>query len=83
MAARFLEPEGVRDFGQRKGAVDHRVAGHSVDPAGQVQLMPAAADGGRSGRAGVGEVNQRQAVELLVRISLDSFHRRTGIRVVD
>ena len=46
-------------------------------------MMTATADGGRSGFAGVGEAHQHQAVEPLVRISLDSFHKRTGIRVVD
>jgi hypothetical protein len=38
------------------------------------------ADGGRSGFA---EVHQLQAVEPLLRMSLDSFHSGTGIRAVD
>lgn len=41
------------------------------------------ADGVRSGFTGVGEVHERQAVEPLVWMSLDGFHRRTCIRAVD
>ena len=75
VAARFLEPEGVSDFGQGKGAVDHRFNLDGVDAGDQVPLMPAAADvkalkallprqehGGRSRIAGVREVNQRQTI---------------------
>ena len=44
MSAGLLEAEGVRDRGERKGAVDHRVAMDGVDAADQVHLMTAAAD---------------------------------------
>ena len=44
MATRFPEPEGVRDFGQRKGALDHPVAVNGVDAADQVHLIVGDAD---------------------------------------
>lgn len=35
MAASRLEPEGLRDRSERKGAVDHRVAMDGIDAADQ------------------------------------------------